>query len=38
MSFINNDQLENAISLIEEAKITLNGYINFVKMQLENEK
>jgi len=33
--FISKDIFEKGISLIEDAKITLNGYINFVKSQKE---
>jgi four helix bundle protein len=38
MNYIKNEQLEKAANLIEDAKITINGYINFVKKQLQNEK
>ncbi|MBS4013284.1 MAG: four helix bundle protein [Bacteroidetes bacterium] len=38
MQYINKAQFEKALSLIEDAKITINGYINFVKKQLQNEK
>ncbi|MGC9374746.1 MAG: four helix bundle protein [Bacteroidales bacterium] len=33
--YINKDIYDKGISLIEDAKITLNGYINFVKSQLK---
>ena len=35
LQYITKDQFDKGISLIEMAKITLNGYINFVKRQLE---
>lgn len=33
--YINKEIYDKGISLIEDAKITLNGYINFVKSQLK---
>jgi len=33
--YLNKDIYDKGISLIEDAKITLNGYINFVKSQLK---
>ncbi len=38
MHYINRAHFDKAVSLIEDAKITINGYINFVKAQLQNEK
>ena len=35
LQYITKDQFDKGISLIEMAKITLNGYINFVKRQLK---
>jgi len=33
--YLNKDIYDKGISLIEDTKITLNGYINFVKSQLK---
>lgn len=38
LSYINNEIYNKGLSLIEDAKITLNGFINFVKSQKEQNK
>jgi four helix bundle protein len=38
LKFIQRVTLEKGIKLIEDAKITLNGYINYVKSQKNNIK
>ena len=38
LSYINNETYNKGMSLIEDAKITLNGFINFVKSQKEQNK
>ncbi len=35
--FINNDIFDKGISLIEDAKVKLNGYIKYVKVRKEKE-
>ena len=37
-NFINKEVFEKGISLIEDTKVTLNGYIKFVKSQKEKEE
>ena len=38
LSFIDTTIFEECIGFIEDAKVTLNGYINFVKSKKENPK
>jgi len=38
LNYINKEVLEIGISLIEDAKVTLNGYIKYVKSQKENDE
>ena len=38
LKFIKKDVFEQGISLIEDAKVTLNGYIRFVTLQKEKSK
>lgn len=37
-NYINREKLDKGLILIEEAKITLNGFIKFVKSQLQKAK
>ena len=38
LNFIDQSLYERGLALIEEAKITLNGYINFIAKQIKNPK
>ena len=37
LEFINEETFEKGINLIEEAKITLNGFINYVISQKDKD-